>query len=86
MGMVPNYGITFDTNQRRGTIVIIPTLNSYVKESVKTLRQQSLTFHGGNMFNLLPISLREFVGDYYLTNSCPKFRINHMDQGYFLSP
>ena len=63
MGMVPNYGITFDTNQRRGTIVIIPTLNSYVKVSVKTLRQQSLTFHGGNMFNLLPISLREFVGD-----------------------
>merc|ERR1712240_472959 len=46
-----------------GTVVLIPNLNSYVKDSVKTLRQQSLTYHGGNMFNLLPISIRKFIGD-----------------------
>ena len=63
MGLVPNYGIKFDTNLRRGTMVQIPNLNSQVKPSVKTMRQQSLTYHGGNMYNMLPIALREFIGD-----------------------
>ena len=62
IGMVPNYGINFDTSSRRGTIVKIPNLSSEVKLSVKTLREQSLTYHGGNMFNILPYEIREFIG------------------------
>ena len=54
--------LKFDTNLRRGTIVVIPNLNSQVKLSVKTLREQSLTYHGGNMFNMLPFDMREFIG------------------------
>merc|ERR1712082_120459 len=73
-GIVPNYGINFSTNTRRGTMVIIPTLKSKVKNSVKSLRQQSLTYHGGNMFNLLPYSIREFIGSVdQFKNSLDKF-------------
>ena len=43
-------------------MVIIPTLKSKVKNSVKTLRQQSLTYHGGGMYNLLPYEIREYIG------------------------
>ena len=53
-GNVPNFGITFSKNVRRGMMVNILVLNSKVKASVKTLRDQSLLVHGGRMFNLLP--------------------------------
>ena len=61
-GNVPNFGITFSKNERRGMMVNIPFLNSKVKESVKTLREQSLLVHGGRMFNLLPVKMRNFIG------------------------
>ena len=40
-------------------MVNIPVLNSKVKSSVKTLREQSLLVHGERMFNL---KLRNFIG------------------------
>ena len=50
-GLCPNYGLKWSTNKRRGTLVDIPVLNSYVPNSVKTIRDQSLTVHGGKLFN-----------------------------------
>ena len=61
-GNVPNFGITFSKNERRGMMVNIPVLNSKVKASVKTLREQSLLVYGGRMFNLLPVKMRNFIG------------------------
>ena len=43
-GNVPNYGLKFSENNRRGLMVDIPTLKSKVKDSVKTIRNQSLTY------------------------------------------
>ena len=61
-GNVPNFGIKFSKTDHRGIMVEIPFLNSKVKDSVKTLREQSLLVHGGRMFSLLPVKLRNFIG------------------------
>ena len=37
-GLVPNFGINWNENSRRGLMIEIPTLNSKVPDSVKTLR------------------------------------------------
>ena len=62
-GKVPNYGLKFSHNERRGLMVDIPTLKSKVRDSVKTIRGQSLTYHGGGMFNMLPSHIRSFQGE-----------------------
>ena len=58
-------------------MVIIPTQKSKVPSYVKTLREQSLTFHGGSLFNSLPHNIRAWTGskecfkkklDEFLTN------------------
>ena len=59
---VANFGLNFSKNERRGIRVNIPVLNSKVKSSVKTLKEQSLLVHGGRMFNLLPVKLRNVIG------------------------
>ena len=61
-GICPNYGLKWSHNTRRGILIDIPILNSYVPDSIKTIRDQSLTVHGGRMFNLLPAELRNFAG------------------------
>ena len=60
-GMVPNFGLTFTKIERRGMMVKILILDSKVRDSVKTLREQSLKVHGGRMFNLLPVEIRIFI-------------------------
>ena len=43
-------------------MIEIPILNSKVPEYVKTLRDQSLTVHGGRLFNCLPYEIRGWTG------------------------
>ena len=61
-GLVPNFGLQFSRNDRRGLMVDIPFLKSNVRNSIKTLRDQSLKVHGGRMYNLLPVEIRDFTG------------------------
>ena len=44
-------------------MVVIPARKSHIRPSVKTLRILSLTYHVGNIFNLLPLYIRDFVGE-----------------------
>ena len=48
----------WSSNDRRGTLVDIPVLKSKVPAYVKTIRDQSLTVHGGRLFNSLPSHIR----------------------------
>ena len=57
-GLCPNYGLKWSSNDRRGTLVDIPVLKSKVPAYVKTIRDQSLTVHGGRLFNSLPSNIR----------------------------
>ena len=57
-GLVPNFGIEWDTTERRGTYIIIPK-NTYKHTAMATrMRSQSLVLHGGQIFNQLPSDLR----------------------------
>ena len=57
-GLVPNFGIEWDTTERRGTYIIIPK-NTYKHTAMATrMRSQSLVVHGGRIFNQLPSDLR----------------------------
>ena len=61
-GKVPNYGLKWNQNERRGLMVDIRNYRSEVPEYVKTLYEQTLAIHGGRMFNLLPEEVRCFNG------------------------
>ena len=51
-GLVPNFGIEWDTTERRGTYIIIPK-NTYKHTAMATrMRSQSLVVHGGRICNL----------------------------------
>ena len=76
-GKVPNFGLTWDSNQRRGKMINIRTYRSDAPAHAKNLIDQSLGAHGGNLFNLLPVEIRNFEGptdqfkallDNFLTN------------------
>ena len=56
-GLVPNCGIKFTTNERRGRKAHIPNL----KASIKRLREQSFQGKGPKLFNTLPPSLRKIT-------------------------
>jgi len=59
--MVPNFGISWDSNSRRGRMVN-PRSKSCHAEKTKSMRDQTLGIHGGKMFNLLPVEIRNFTG------------------------
>ena len=61
-GKVPNFGLIWDINPRRGRMVDIRTYKSNAPSQAKNLIDQSLGVHGGRLFNLLPIDLRNFEG------------------------
>ena len=61
-GICPNFGLNWEYHDKNGLMVKIPVLNSKVPAQVKTLRNQSLTYHGGNLFNALPHYIREWKG------------------------
>ena len=57
-GIVPNFGLKWDKNERRGTHIIIPKSNYKHSAMAARMRSQSLIVHGGRIFNLLPSELR----------------------------
>ena len=52
--MIPNFEITWDFIDRRGTMVILGKISSKIPKKVLNLRDQSLSVHGEKLFNLLP--------------------------------
>ena len=56
-GLVPNCGLKFTTNERRGREAQVPSLQG--KASIKRLREQSFQVKGPKLFNSLPPSLRK---------------------------
>ena len=59
-GRIPNFGIIWDHTVRRGRMITISKVNSKITKSALTLRDQSLSVHGGKLYNLLPREIRDF--------------------------
>ena len=59
---MPNFGLSWDTNNRRGRMITIRNYKSDIPALAKNLIDQSLGVHGGSLFNLLPWELRNFEG------------------------
>ena len=57
-GLVPNPGITYSNNLYTGRMIDIPQITYSYSAIANHMREQSLWYHGGNMFNMLPTSLR----------------------------
>lgn len=62
-GIVPNCGInkSESNSERAGRKCIIPIVKSTTRQSVKTLRWQSFQVHGPQLFNSLPIYIRNMT-------------------------
>ena len=62
MGMVPNYGISWNWTDKGGRKVDIPR-STYIHSAIaRNMRDQSLVVHGGRIYNLLPRKIRDFSG------------------------
>ena len=61
-GLCPNFGLSWKYCVKSGLMINIPVMNSKVPAQVKTLREQTLTYHGGNLFNAMPHHIREWKG------------------------
>ena len=61
-GKVPNFGLSWDSNSRRGRMVSIRSYKVSTPTQAKNLIDQSLGVHGGCLFNLLPFEIRNFEG------------------------
>ena len=61
-GKVPNFGLSWTDNSKRGIMINIKTYNSKTPALARNMIDQSLSVHGGNLFNLLPEKLRCFTG------------------------
>ena len=61
-GLCPNFGISWKHCDKSGLMIRIPVMNSKVPAQVKTLREQTLKYHGGNLFNAMPHYIREWKG------------------------
>ena len=57
-GKVPNCGIKFDQNTIRGRMCHLPAVAKKARQSVRTLREQTLQIHGSRLFNKLPFHIR----------------------------
>ena len=55
---VPNCGIRSDENNNRGRMCTLPKISQNARQSVKSLREQTLQVHGAKLFNKLPWELR----------------------------
>ena len=58
-GLVPNCGLNFTSNERRGREALIPPLKG--NPSIRRLREQSFQVSGPRLFNSLPPSLRKIT-------------------------
>ena len=72
-GLTDGISVTWQYSERRGRYAIPVTIRRNANHKVKKAREQSLSFHGALLFNLLPIGLRnENCGDFDLFK-------NHLD-------
>ena len=61
-GKVPNFGLKWDTNPRRGLMITIRKCKSNIPAMAVRMAEQSLSVNGGKLFNMLPESIRGFSG------------------------
>ena len=61
-GKIPNFGLKWTENSRRGKMVTIKSYKTYTPTIAKNMIDQSLAVHGGRLFNLLPEKLRSYMG------------------------
>ena len=60
-GLVPNCGLSWGTQGRRGLLVQLPPLSGS-RASIRTLREHSFLAEAPRLFNSLPASIREHQG------------------------
>ena len=61
-GLVPQCDVQWTVNERRGTMITIPTIKSKHSTMVVNMRESSLAVHGGGIYNMLPAHIRNFRG------------------------
>ena len=69
-GIIPNPGISHNSNVNRGRMVNIPSSRYYHIALAKKMRDQSIWSHGGKLFNSLPVDIRN------CTDSLETFKYN----------
>ena len=62
VGLVPNVGISWTISETRGKMITIPKSKSNYSAIAKNMRDQSISVHGGRIFNLLPHDIRNWSG------------------------
>ena len=60
-GMVPNCGLSWGVQGRRGLLVQLPPLSGS-RLHIRTLREKAFQLEAPRLFNSIPASLREFSG------------------------
>ena len=59
---VPNFGLSFRLNKRRGRLCIIPPAKKKASHKLQTLRFNSMATFGPRLFNHLPATVRNISG------------------------
>ena len=72
MGLVKGYEVSWHKSDRRGWYIIPPKIPQSASASVRRARERSLAVQGAKIFNILPIHLRNHLGDFSLFK-------NHLD-------
>ena len=57
-GRVPNFGIAIAQNRRIGRYCTVPNVRSTAPKRIQSIRFNSMAIHGPQVFNSLPVSLR----------------------------
>ena len=61
-GLVPNFGVNIGCNKRTGRYGIVPLVRNTASRKIQTIRFNSLAIKGAQIFNSLPIHLRNKTG------------------------
>ena len=60
-GLVPNFGIRFHYNRRRGRQCSVPQVCTTAPHRFQTIRFNSMGVHGPRLFNSLPVNIRNMA-------------------------
>ena len=61
-GLVPNFGLKWESNERRGLMIQLRNYKSNTPAVAINMIEQSLAVNGGKLFNMIPDSIRGYVG------------------------
>ena len=61
-GLVTGYNLSFQQNERRGLLVVVPQMASKSPATVRKAREASLQVKGARLLNLVPKELRDKTG------------------------